>query len=872
MTERYDLTPRRRMPPTDRATAASSSPAGGGAGGGGASGGAGAAGSWFDPGAAFPDARPQAPALVTMPGMSPDSGTMPVGGSTRRAGEWQTAGGSPSPTPPPAVARLYPGSRPIPVVHPSPSQGPSDDAARSRDPNSTAYPGSRALPMPIQPSSGPMTPSPLSLPMTDGPRVAGPRVAGPRTGAHSAIEPDRSGSASPLTSGATVLDPSSHPVSRPILSPAVPPIQAAGPPTPASTVAAGASGWSRAPGLGDTGGQPRTRAQLRRANEANDAAPRPGGTAATHPSRAAARAARAAQAAPRAPGIPGPASSGIGSGPPTASRRALREASRSGVETGLSGGPRTSSEALFGERPKLPEARAPRLPEAQAPTLAEPPSSRLADLPKLDDPPSRTRRVVHPQSGALPQIPGSHAAPGQAPAPGPGGARSSTTGWSPSPGRPVSLSQSAQPAVRQQAQPAPSVPAQRSPGLRARPAPSSPAQQAPSSPARQAPSLPARQAPARQAVTPPPANMPAPRLAPFGSPPARGLTGIGTPMPGLDTETYQPDLGTGGPSDSFDPASVSHPGTGSIRVWTGSLNAIKAPIAHQPEPRPIFGGPAETVAAPAPQPEPIQPLPPLQAVQAVQAEDPPTERFTGYFSPASYPIQAGESSPAEERASTGPARESVLSAPPYEVGQPPAPAAAPAGPLPPYSAPGQIPAQAPAPASPEPPLFDPGLAEEFAGLLGQAPPGGPLEFLGDEADSAPPWETSGWLTDESYAPGFATFASKPAEDASPVEAQPAQVSQPPEPEEMEGEFDGPPPLLPDGRPPWMEGPDAIRNLPAGKPGRWVLQAILWVVAGIAIGAAIWAAAALLGDADLLASSGIVQGELVGDSTGWTHWL
>jgi hypothetical protein len=70
---------------------------------------------------------------------------------------------------------------------------------------------------------------------------------------------------------------------------------------------------------------------------------------------------------------------------------------------------------------------------------------------------------------------------------------------------------------------------------------------------------------------------------------------------------------------------------------------------------------------------------------------------------------------------------------------------------------------------------------------------------------------------------------------------------------QETEWEGPPAMLPDGRGPWMEGPDAPEGTPSGRPERRVLRTALWVLAGIALGAAIWAAIALLSDSDLLAA-------------------
>ncbi|MDR1117689.1 MAG: hypothetical protein LBL01_00100 [Bifidobacteriaceae bacterium] len=307
-------------------------------------------------------------------------------------------------------------------------------------------------------------------------------------------------------------------------------------------------------------------------------------------------------------------------------------------------------------------------------------------------------------------------------------------------------------------------------------------------------------------------------------------------MPGLDSGMLSaPDPArTQRFEDSFDPASLSHPGTGSIRVWTGSINAIRAPIAHEERPAPVF-------------PEPAQSAPPVDRLSggrldfAVAPGEPSGADF-GYPPPHA-PGMSSQTLDASAQALA-----------PAEA----VPSFLPAEPVPPFVA---EPARQPAAEPAEPPLFDPGLAEEFAGLLGQAPPGGPLEFLGEaEQPALPAWETSGWLTDASYAPDHeaptALAPFRPIE--SPGETRDATMAAPSDVEDDETEFAGPPPLLPDGRPPWMEGPDASRTSPRGRPGRWVLQAILWVVAGIALGAAIWAATALLGDADLLAAGAVAD--------------
>jgi hypothetical protein len=154
----------------------------------------------------------------------------------------------------------------------------------------------------------------------------------------------------------------------------------------------------------------------------------------------------------------------------------------------------------------------------------------------------------------------------------------------------------------------------------------------------------------------------------------------------------------------------------------------------------------------------------------------------------------------------------------------------------------------------EPPLFDSALADEFAGLLGQAPADGQLTF---ESTTGPPgmatWETSGWLTDDSYAPDPvdpAGVASPPAPDEESVREEVAAADA--DLDDMG--WDGPPAMLEDGSPPWLQGPDAVRDSPRGRPGRLVLQAILWVLAGIALGAAAWAVMALLGESNLFAAA------------------
>jgi hypothetical protein len=300
-------------------------------------------------------------------------------------------------------------------------------------------------------------------------------------------------------------------------------------------------------------------------------------------------------------------------------------------------------------------------------------------------------------------------------------------------------------------------------------------------------------------------------------------------MPGLDSGRLA-DAGSArgrSPEDSFDPASVSHPGTGSIRVWTGSINAIRAPIAREERPAPVFSEPASPASGyDRPSAHATEPDQVLGRPGALEFDYPPPGVSDGLGHVADRP--------------------EPVALEPFGIA-PAVPSFAPAEPVQPFAA---QPAQ--------PPLFDPGLAEEFAGLLGQAPPGGPLEFLGEEEQPAmPPWETSGWLTDASYAPdpGSTTLQAsfRPIDGGGVVADAPEMAPSDADDDETDTEFAGPPPFLPDGRPPWMEGPDARRIPPRGRQGRWVLQAILWVVAGIALGAAIWAATALLGDAGIFAS-------------------
>lgn len=71
-------------------------------------------------------------------------------------------------------------------------------------------------------------------------------------------------------------------------------------------------------------------------------------------------------------------------------------------------------------------------------------------------------------------------------------------------------------------------------------------------------------------------------------------------------------------------------------------------------------------------------------------------------------------------------------------------------------------------------------------------------------------------------------------------------------------WEGPPEMLPDGSAPWLSGPDAVRRGPKTRPGRVVLQVLLWVLAGVALGGAVWAAMALLGDTDLLAAGPLID--------------
>jgi hypothetical protein len=61
----------------------------------------------------------------------------------------------------------------------------------------------------------------------------------------------------------------------------------------------------------------------------------------------------------------------------------------------------------------------------------------------------------------------------------------------------------------------------------------------------------------------------------------------------------------------------------------------------------------------------------------------------------------------------------------------------------------------------------------------------------------------------------------------------------PEPEE-EALWDPPPPLLPDGSGPWMQGPDAIRIMPQARSGRFLIRALFTVLIAVGLGAAVWA--------------------------------
>jgi hypothetical protein len=309
-----------------------------------------------------------------------------------------------------------------------------------------------------------------------------------------------------------------------------------------------------------------------------------------------------------------------------------------------------------------------------------------------------------------------------------------------------------------------------------------------------------------------------------------------------DVPSIAPDLG-------FDPAAVSHPGTGSIRVWTGSINAIQAPIAHEQRPAPVFGdggtqrdpGSGTGLAPGAGAPTglapggvaPGAPVPPL----VFDSQDSLSAIFD---TPPPYaPRPASPEVPAPQPAPFPQPQAFVEEFAPAEGAVAPPPIA-------------------------DPPLFDVGQAEEFAGLFG-TPPQESAAVYTPEADGAAysPWPESGWLTDESYAPD--PYAAAPAPFAAAPPAQvaesegavsmggtgPASSTEPYDAAEESFEWAGPPPMLPDGRAPWLDGPDATRpTAPRTRSTRLIIHAALWVLAGIALGAAAWAAMALLGESNL----------------------